>query len=71
MGMQHEKAFLQGNQTLPIGTQANWSAEVPKGAALMRPRLPAIQLVTHRGAGAWFRACGSGKGPLMSPTTSL
>jgi hypothetical protein len=43
LGMQQEKAFLLANQTLPAGTQANWSAEVQKGAALMRTRLPAIQ----------------------------
>ncbi len=45
-GLQQEKAFLLANQTLPTGTQANWSAEVQKGAALMRTRLPAIQLET-------------------------
>lgn len=47
-GLQQEKAFLLGNQTLPTGTQANWSAEVQKGATLMRTRLPAIQLETER-----------------------
>lgn len=47
-GLQQEKAFLLANQTLPTGTQANWSAEVQKGAALMRTRLPAIQLETTR-----------------------
>jgi hypothetical protein len=47
-GLQQEKAFLLANQTLPAGTQANWSAEVQKGAALMRTRLPAIQLETNR-----------------------
>ncbi len=47
-GLQQEKAFLLANQTLPTGTQANWSAEVQKGAALMRTRLPAIQLETNR-----------------------
>ena len=47
-GLQQEKAFLLANQTLPSGTQANWSAEVQKGSALMRTRLPAIQLETDR-----------------------
>ncbi|MBO2012411.1 DUF4139 domain-containing protein [Hymenobacter negativus] len=47
-GLQQEKAFLLANQTLPTGTQANWSAEVQKGAALMRTRLPAIQTETTR-----------------------
>ncbi|WP_460503850.1 DUF4140 domain-containing protein, partial [Hymenobacter agri] len=47
-GLAQEKAFLLANQTLPTGTQANWSAEVQKGAALMRTRLPAIQLETER-----------------------
>jgi hypothetical protein len=47
-GLQQEKVFLLANQTLPTGTQANWSAEVQKGAALMRTRLPAIQLETTR-----------------------
>ncbi len=47
-GLQQEKTFLQANQTLPSGTQANWSAEVQKGAALMRTRLPAIQQETDR-----------------------
>ena len=47
-GLQQEKAFLLANQVLPAGTQANWSAEVQKGAALMRTRLPAIQLETNR-----------------------
>ena len=47
-GLAQEKTFLLGNQTLPTGTQANWSAEVQKGAALMRTRLPAIQLETER-----------------------
>jgi hypothetical protein len=45
-GLQQEKAFLLANQTLPAGTQANWSAEVQKGATLMRTRLPAIQAAT-------------------------
>ncbi|MDJ0365648.1 DUF4139 domain-containing protein [Hymenobacter sp. H14-R3] len=47
-GLQQEKSFLLANQTLPTGTQANWSAEVQKGAALMRTRLSAIQLETNR-----------------------
>ena len=47
-GLQQEKAFLLLNQTLPAGTQANWSAEVQKGAALMRTRLPVIQLETNK-----------------------
>ena len=47
-GLQQEKTFLLANQVLPAGTQANWSAEVQKGAALMRTRLPAIQLETNR-----------------------
>jgi hypothetical protein len=47
-GLKQEKAFLLANQTLPAGTQANWSAEVQKGAALMRTRLPAIQQETNR-----------------------
>jgi hypothetical protein len=47
-GLQQEKAFLLANQTLAPGTQANWSTEVQKGAALMRTRLPAIQLETER-----------------------
>jgi len=47
-GLEQEKAFLLANQTLPSGTQANWSAEVQKGAALMRTRLPAIQQETTR-----------------------
>ncbi|GAB3639090.1 mucoidy inhibitor MuiA family protein [Hymenobacter arcticus] len=47
-GLQQEKAFLLANQTLPSGTQANWSAEVQKGAALMRTRLPIIQQETDR-----------------------
>ena len=45
-GLQQEKSFLLANQTLPTGTQANWSAEVQKGATLMRTRLPAIELET-------------------------
>ncbi|MGI4873701.1 MAG: DUF4139 domain-containing protein [Janthinobacterium lividum] len=48
LGLQQEKAFLLANQTLPTGTQANWSNEVQKGAALMRTRLPAIQLETNQ-----------------------
>jgi hypothetical protein len=48
LGLQQEKSFLLANQTLPTGTQANWSAEVQKGATLMRTRLPAIQLETTR-----------------------
>ena len=48
MGLQQEKTFLLANQTLPAGTQASWSAEVQKGAALLRTRLPAIQLETER-----------------------
>ncbi len=48
MGLQQEKTFLLANQALPAGTQANWSAEVQKGGALMRTRLPAIQLETER-----------------------
>ena len=48
LGLQQEKAFLLANQTLPAGTQANWAAEVQKGAALMRTRLPALQLETER-----------------------
>ena len=48
LGLQQEKTFLLGNQTLPTGTQANWSAEVQKGAALTRTPLPAIQLETER-----------------------
>lgn len=48
LGLQQEKSFLLANQTLPTGTQANWSAEVQKGATLMRTRLPAIQLETNR-----------------------
>ena len=47
-GLQQEKTFLLANQTLASGTQANWSAEVQKGAALMRTRLPAIQRDTTR-----------------------
>ncbi|MBF9238729.1 DUF4139 domain-containing protein [Hymenobacter sp. BT683] len=47
-GLQQEKAFLLANQTLPSGTQANWSAEVQKGSSLMRTRLPAIQRETER-----------------------
>ena len=47
-GLKQEKTFLLANQTLPSGTQANWSAEVQKGAALMRTRLPAIQQETNR-----------------------
>jgi hypothetical protein len=47
-GLQQEKVFLQANQTLPAGTQANWSAELQKGATLMRTRLPAIQQETDR-----------------------
>ena len=47
-GLKQEKTFLLANQTLPAGTQANWSAEVQKGAALMRTRLPAIQQETNR-----------------------
>jgi hypothetical protein len=47
-GLKQEKTFLLANQTLPAGTQANWSAELQKGAALMRTRLPAIQLETTR-----------------------
>lgn len=47
-GLQQEKSFLLANQTLPSGTQANWSAEVQKGAALMRTRLPIIQQATDR-----------------------
>ncbi|QNH63905.1 DUF4139 domain-containing protein [Hymenobacter sediminicola] len=42
-GLEQERTFLLANQTLPTGTQANWSAEVQKGATLMRTRLPAIQ----------------------------
>ena len=48
LGLQQEKTFLLANQTLPSGTQANWSAEVQKGGALMRTRLPAIQQETTR-----------------------
>ncbi|WP_161787232.1 DUF4139 domain-containing protein [Hymenobacter sp. IS2118] len=47
-GLQQEKAFLLANQTLPSGTQANWSAEVQKGSALMRTRLPLIQQETEQ-----------------------
>jgi len=47
-GLQQEKAFLLANQTLPSGTQANWSAELQKGSTLMRTRLPAIQQETDR-----------------------
>ncbi|NML67374.1 DUF4139 domain-containing protein [Hymenobacter sp. RP-2-7] len=47
-GLKQEKAFLLANQTLPSGTQANWSAEVQRGAALMRQRLPTIQQETSR-----------------------
>jgi len=46
--LQQEKTFLLANQTLPAGTQANWSTEVQKGATLMRTRLAAIQLETSR-----------------------
>jgi len=47
-GLKQEKTFLLANQTLPAGTQANWSAELQKGATLMRTRLPAIQQETNR-----------------------
>lgn len=47
-GLQQEKTFLLANQTLPSGTQTNWSAEVQKGGVLMRTRLPAIQQETSR-----------------------
>jgi len=48
LGLQQEKSFLLANQVLPAGTQANWSAEVLKGATLMRTRLAAISLETNR-----------------------
>lgn len=47
-GLRQEKAFLLANQTLPAGTQANWSAEVQRGATLMRTRLPALAQETER-----------------------
>ncbi len=47
-GLKQEKVFLLANQTLPAGTQANWSLEVARGAALMRARLPAIRQETDR-----------------------
>ena len=47
LGLQQEKTFLLANQVLPAGTQANWSAEVLKGAALMRTRVAANQLETQ------------------------
>ncbi|UOQ71082.1 DUF4139 domain-containing protein [Hymenobacter cellulosilyticus] len=47
-GLEQEKAFLLANQTLSAGTQANWSAEVMRGATLMRTRLVAMQLETTR-----------------------
>ncbi|QJX46885.1 DUF4139 domain-containing protein [Hymenobacter taeanensis] len=45
-GLEEEKAFLQANRIVAAGTQANWSAEVQKGATLMRTRLAAIHLET-------------------------
>lgn len=42
-GLEQERAFLLANQTLPAGTQAGWSAELQRGAALMRTRIPALQ----------------------------
>jgi len=47
-GLEQERAFLLANQTLPAGTQAGWSAELQRGAALMRTRLPALQLELTR-----------------------
>ncbi|RTQ47534.1 DUF4139 domain-containing protein [Hymenobacter gummosus] len=47
-GLEEEKAFLLANRTLSAGTQANWSAEVQRGATLLRTRLVAIQLETYK-----------------------
>ncbi|WBA41258.1 DUF4139 domain-containing protein [Hymenobacter canadensis] len=47
-GLEEEKVFLQANRTLPAGTQANWSAEVQKGATLLRTRTAAILRETQR-----------------------
>lgn len=47
-GLEEEKVFLQANRTLPPGTQANWSAEVQKGATLLRTRTAAMLRETQR-----------------------
>ena len=47
-GLADEQKFLLANQTIPAGIQANWSAEVQRGATLMRTRLAAIRQETAR-----------------------
>ncbi|TGE24253.1 DUF4139 domain-containing protein [Hymenobacter aquaticus] len=47
-GLDQEKAFLLANRTVAAGPQASWSAEVQRGATLLRTRLVAIQLETNR-----------------------
>ncbi|RSK37509.1 DUF4139 domain-containing protein [Hymenobacter metallilatus] len=46
--LEEEKTMLMANRVLPSGTQANWSAELQKGATLLRTRLTAIQLEIRR-----------------------
>jgi Domain of unknown function (DUF4139) len=46
--LEEEKAMLMANRVLPSGTQANWSAELQKGATLLRTRLVGIQLTTRQ-----------------------
>ncbi|WP_254846470.1 mucoidy inhibitor MuiA family protein [Hymenobacter sp. CRA2] len=46
--LEEEKAMLLANRLMPSGTQAGWSAELQKGATLLRTRLVAIQLATRQ-----------------------
>ncbi|WP_426489683.1 DUF4139 domain-containing protein [Hymenobacter sp. 102] len=46
-GLEEEKAFLLANRTLPAGMQTGWSAEIQRGATLLRTRLPDIQTQTE------------------------
>ncbi|QHJ08448.1 DUF4139 domain-containing protein [Hymenobacter busanensis] len=46
--LEEERTMWLSNRTLPTGTQASWSAELQKGATLLRTRLVAIQLETNK-----------------------